>query len=98
MLLQSAKSGAHRRGLPFELSLCDIFIPENCPVLGTPLFFTPGERGPNTPSLDRVDNQKGYVKGNVVVVSWRANQLKRDASLDEIRRILKYMETYNGGS
>jgi repressor of nif and glnA expression len=46
----------------------------------------------NSPTLDRICNGRGYVKGNVRVISWRANSLKRDANIEEIRSILKYME------
>lgn len=46
----------------------------------------------DSPSIDRFDNALGYVKGNIRVISTRANLLKRDATVDEVRRLLAYME------
>ena len=82
-------------GYEFNLSVDDIQIPEICPVLGIPVFVVDGVMGDNSPSLDRLDPSKGYVKGNVNVISWRANNLKKDASTDELKLIIAYME---GGS
>jgi len=44
------------------------------------------------PSIDRVDNSKGYVPGNVRIISWRANRLKNDATVEEMELIIKYMK------
>lgn len=82
-MIASAKHRARTRGLPFNLSLSDINIPELCPVLGTLM---------ESPSLDRFDNTKGYTPDNVRVISKRANSLKSDATLDEMQRIVAYME------
>jgi hypothetical protein len=79
-------------GWDCNLTLEDTQIPAQCPVLGIPLFFTPNQRTDNTPSLDRRDNAKGYVSGNVFVISWRANQIKRDATPEELRKLISYME------
>lgn len=87
-LLNSARYRAKQRGMEFNLSREDIVIPARCPVLG--LEMTIGRSaGPRdtSPTLDRIDNAKGYIKGNVVVVSFRANRLKGDATLAEIRAI-----------
>jgi hypothetical protein len=46
----------------------------------------------NLPTLDRVDPVCGYVPGNVWVISWRANRLKQDASLDELRMLARALE------
>lgn len=88
-MLSMAKKRAKLAGLPFELSPTDIVIPELCPVLGVPLAVNGGRY---SPSLDRIDNSKGYVRGNVVVVSIRANTIKNDASLDELRRVVRFYE------
>lgn len=77
-LYDAAKSRATRKHLAFEIELSDIVIPETCPVFGTPM---------KRPSVDRVDSSKGYVKGNVRVVSWRANTLKNNATLEELKLI-----------
>lgn len=83
-LLASAKSRAQAKGRDFNIDLEDIIIPEICPVLGIPM---------TSPSLDRKNNDLGYVKGNVFVISKRANVLKNDANIAEIRAILAYMLT-----
>lgn len=59
-------------------------------MLGIPLEFSQSSRTDNTPSIDRVDNSKGYVKNNIVIVSWRANRLKSDATPYELRRLAKF--------
>jgi len=98
MLLAWAKTRAKKEGIPFDIEECDIVIPVSCPVLGMPIYskyskerkFTP----PNTPTLDKIVPELGYTKGNVRVISWRANNLKRDASIHELKCIVKYMEEH----
>jgi hypothetical protein len=90
-LLLSAKMRAKRDGIPFNLELIDIKVPSHCPVLGIPLCpSVQSGHCPDAPSLDRIVPALGYTKGNVVVVSWRANSLKRDANLEEMRRLYEF--------
>jgi hypothetical protein len=89
-VLNSARSSAWYYDREFSLKQSDIVIPPTCPVLGIPLFFTPGRRTANTPSLDRLDNSKGYTKDNVAVVSWRANDAKGDLSLPELKKLAAF--------
>lgn len=89
-LLLKAKASARKLGLPCNLQESDIIVPDTCPVLGIPLKAHMEGRAWNTPTLDRIDPKGGYVKGNVVVVSWRANRLKCDASLAEIEAIFNF--------
>lgn len=93
-MLNQARNRAREKGLDFDLTVDDIFIPKQCPVLGIPLFFSKtGKKGPcdNTPALDRIDNNLGYVRGNVAVISTRANVLKRDAEEWELLAVARYM-------
>jgi hypothetical protein len=81
-LLSSAKWRAKKAGRDFDLTEDDLEIPEVCPVLGIPM---------TSPSLDRVDNDRGYVRGNVKVISKRANSLKWNAKVEELEAIVRYM-------
>lgn len=87
-LLAAAKERAKQKGLEFDITHSDIIIPDYCPVLGIKL-----ERGNGRtrPELDRRDNSRGYVKGNVFVISGRANRIKADASVEELQALLRYM-------
>ncbi len=97
-LFYLAKRRAKEKGLDFSLAVEDIIIPEYCPVLGIKL--KPGigigavgaSKKACSPTIDRIDNSKGYTKENIKVISYRANLLKRDATLEEMRSIADYME------
>jgi hypothetical protein len=83
-------------GIPFTITADDFAIPSVCPVLGIPLHITAG-RGrqgyfPDSPSLDRLIPEVGYVPGNVRVISARANLLKSDAGASELRAVLNDLE------
>jgi hypothetical protein len=85
-ILRAVKARAKQVGLEFNLTREDIVIPEFCPVLGIRVRFGLGwGRGGHdySASVDRFDNERGYVKGNIVVVSYRANRLKSDATIAE---------------
>lgn len=88
-LLGEARKRAKAKGLPMTIGPSDIVVPSVCPVLGIPLAFD-GPRE-NWPSLDRLDNSKGYIAGNVFVISYRANKIKNDSTLAEIEAIARYM-------
>lgn len=93
-IIQSIKSRAKKRGIKFSLVESDIIIPDECPVLGIPIYNMKGKPGPNSPSIDRVDNSKGYTPDNIQVISYRANVLKNNGTIDEVRRVLAYMERF----
>jgi hypothetical protein len=84
-MLCRAKKRAKQFNLDFNLELEDIHIPTQCPILGIVLEYdnTVTSRD-SSPSLDKIQNDKGYVKGNVQVVSNRFNSLKKDATFDEL--------------
>ena|SRR5215469_4183543 len=86
-----AKHRAKQKGLPFTIKISDISIPEFCPVLGIPLKR--GKKNSNSsPSLDRNIPFLGYTPENMTVISYRANVLKRDATVEEMERVLDYMK------
>lgn len=90
-MVHRARRRAKQRGLDFDLEVSDIIIPTHCPVLGIPLVPTShGRNQDDTPTLDRIIGARGYVKGNVEVISWKANRLKGDATPEELRRLADY--------
>lgn len=90
MMLLGARKRAQKLGVEFSLTLADIKIPEFCPVLGIPLKASRGRMDKNSPTLDRIDNSRGYVADNIQVISWRANALKKDATPQELYRLYIY--------
>lgn len=92
-LYWQVKGRALRGGLPFNLEPEDLVIPDVCPVLGIPLFRNTGGKRPtaNSPSVDRIIPELGYVKGNIQVISQRANVMKNDASPDELRKFAEWV-------
>lgn len=89
------KGRASELGLPFDLDLSDLIIPDTCPILDIPIFRNTGKHGPssNSPSVDRINPSLGYVKGNVWIISQRANVMKNDASFKELERFANWVKT-----
>jgi hypothetical protein len=83
-----AKSRATKKGLDFNLEISDIKIPKVCPVFKVPFDKTSNDY---TYSIDRIDPREGYVKGNVMIISNKANRIKSDASRKEIEQVLSYV-------
>ena len=68
-------------------------IPKYCPVLGIEIKSnTTNAPLDSSPSLDRIDSSKGYIKGNVRIISNRANRIKSDATIEELRKVLEDYE------
>ena len=92
-LLYCVKNRSRKRGLPFNLTIEDIVIPKVCPVLNIPLYFTTtGQATDNSPSIDRVKPELGYVKGNVYVISKRANTIKSFGTIQEHEKVIEYLK------
>ena len=91
-MLARAKSRAKKNNLAFNIELDDIVIPERCPLLGIKIESTEVRNSPNNPSLDKIIPEKGYTKGNVWVISNRANTLKNDATLTELKTLVENLE------
>jgi hypothetical protein len=89
----SSKNRAKRFNVPFNLELSDIVIPEFCPVFTNVKLNRNNRRTSfDSPSLDRLIPALGYVKGNVQVISYRANSIKQDASWQEIKRVATWLK------
>lgn len=97
-LLKWSKNRAKKKGIAFNLDVEDIVIPDRCPVLGLPLILAKDRPTGCSPSLDRIDPAKGYTKGNIQVVSYRANRLKADASLLELCAVASFYSHFLASS
>lgn len=97
-MLNAAKKRAYQKNLPFNITIDDIIIPEVCPILEVPLIMGTKGNYEYTPSLDRIDNSKGYTKDNVMVISKKANSMKNSASLTELQAFCKNVLRYSPNS
>lgn len=92
-LYNRLKSSAKKRNIPFSLTipeLNNLTFPLTCPILGIPLKFNRHQLQDNSYSIDRIDSSQGYSIDNIVVISWRANRLKNNASLTELNKISNF--------
>lgn len=103
-IVRGARNRAKDKNLPFDIDLDYVrsMVGENaelashCPVFGIPLDWSCMRNNgygalPNSPSLDRIDPERGYVKGNIKIISFRANQIKNDASHQELKLVAAYL-------
>lgn len=98
-LCANARFRGRKRGMAATIAPADLDWPTHCPVLGVELDYPErsGARGrqgvqPNWPSLDRWDSTKGYIPGNVFVISFRANTLKNTGNIEEVAKVLAYLQ------
>ena len=92
---KGSKKRAASDGVPWDLKMSDIpAIPDVCPVLGITLDKNSPTRCDASPSLDRVVPELGYIPGNTRIISWRANDLKKDASLTELQALVTYIQEH----
>lgn len=92
-MLNQARRRSKASGLDFTISIGDIIRvwPDDncCPALGFGLDLT-GKNRWHSPSLDRIDSSRGYTPDNIIVVSYRANSIKQDSTLDELEALLAF--------
>ena len=91
-LLCAARRRAKLKEIPFSITVEDFEIPEFCPILGIRLTVS-AHRGaePDSASLDRIDPAVGYAPGNIQVISMRANRMKSDATIEDLRRFAAWI-------
>ena len=94
-IFNKKRGHAKEHGVEFSLLYEDIQWPSHCPVLGIELNYE-RHRGristnlPNSPSFDRIDPNKGYVKGNVMIISNKANMIKSNATVEELEKVASF--------
>lgn len=100
-LMTGAKSRSTKYKVPFSITYNDLDRPKYCPVLGIELEYynptNPRNRkyySPASASIDRIRPWLGYVPGNVMIISARANILKSNGTISEMRKILKFLEDH----
>ena len=96
-ILNDARHRANKKGLDFNLTIEDAVIPVYCPLINHKLNRIPNNKAKEySPSIDRIDNSKGYIKGNVMIISFKANRIKSNMSIDELKNfcnnLLKYID------
>ena len=102
VLWSMAKRRAKDKEFEFTIESTEIKIPTICPILNIPIIkvYTKGRKSgptPNSPSIDRIDNNKGYVKGNVQVISHLANTMKASATDEQLIKFANWiLKTYVG--
>lgn len=90
-LVNVARNRAKKKGLSFDITEEDIVIPDICPVLKVKME----RRTPYAPSIDRIDSSKGYIKGNVQVISLMANKMKNNSTEKDLRNFAQWViKTY----
>lgn len=92
-LINHARARAKKNGLPFNITIDDISFGETCPVLGIPFVFGKDKPSHQSPTLDKLIPTRGYVRGNVCVISHRANWIKNNATLGELKKLVAWMES-----
>ena len=89
-IIRNSKYCAKRRNIEFSIKYTDFELPEVCPILGIKLEYGAGHDGnaPQHATLDRIDNTKGYVPVNVMIVSRLANAMKNEASFNQLQTFI----------
>jgi hypothetical protein len=104
-LLERIRSKCIKGNIPFNLTIDDLVIPPHCPILGMALKFGVKtetmfreKRGvtvpADSPSVDRIHPDLGYVRGNIVIISYRANMLKNDATIEEMEALVGFYRQF----
>lgn len=84
-IIGNLKFSAKRRNLEFNLVYTDLELPKYCPILGHKLQYGFNPNNLLNASVDRIDNSKGYIKGNVIIISRLANLMKSSANLEDLQ-------------
>lgn len=92
-LIIAAKARAEKFNMEFNITEEDLYLPKTCPLLNIALCSNIGKAKDNSYSIDRIDNNKGYIKGNVWIISKKANVIKNNANLEELELLVKNLKS-----
>ena len=91
-MVNAAKHRAKKAWLPFDLDAYRSEIRSRlqgpCELTGIP-FKTGGERDWNSPSIDRIDPEKGYVYSNIRIILWCLNSAFGYWGEDQFERVAR---------
>lgn len=98
-LFHASKQRAKKANMEHTISISDIVIPEYCPYLGCKItnIYRQGRVWSNA-SIDRIDPYKGYIPGNIRVVSDLANKMKQNATEPQLIAFAKGVLKLHGGA
>lgn len=97
-LYNQLKASAKKRAIEFDLTILDLMdltFPVTCPIFGMPLAFNRGRVQDDSYSIDRINSSRGYVPGNLIVISQKANRLKSNSTIEELMLIVEYYQHVN---
>jgi hypothetical protein len=97
-LIKGARQRAKDKGLPYDLNkyykeLRERFEQGVCEVSGLPIKKTPGQVTWDTPSIDRIEPEKGYVYSNVRIVAYAVNVALNDWGLEQFIEIARAVDS-----
>lgn len=89
-LWYKARRRSTEQSLPFDITPADVIIPTHCPVLGIELFTSKQKIGDNSPTVDKIFPELGYIKTNIIVISAKANRIKNNGTIDDIEKVYNW--------
>ena len=96
-LLSVTKGRAKRKSVDFDLDYehLESIVTDRCPIFDIEFVWAQQQTGHgpkhNSPSLDRVVPEFGYVKGNVVFISHVANSIKQNVTEKELYAVADWL-------
>jgi hypothetical protein len=104
-LVRAANRDEHSKEVKVKLDyLYELGESQNwrCAATGIPLEFVRGGTywggkwcNPKSCTIDRIDNDKGYIPGNVRLVTWEANCMRGNIEWDYFVSLCKQVALYN---
>ena len=93
-ILNNVRQRCKKRNILCNITEIDVPIPDLCPILEIPMKRGTKGNYKHSPTIDRIDPSKGYIKGNVRVISMMANRMKSNATEEEIKLFIKNILKY----